>query len=147
MVNAIQRESPLMLNVVAAPPAPAPPRPAAAFGSSPIGNLSSFAPAAVDLMTSVASPSFGESTYANHFPSLDRADCRMVFHALRSAGSSWRAGPRASTTCCATAGEFRLPDANAIRTAAGADSTSRRARRAGRVNDMETSCQAGFDVA
>src|SRR5204863_5376260 len=60
-VNATQRESPLIVNVLAVPPG-APPRPPPAPPGSPIGNFISFASAAVDRMITDASPSFGART-------------------------------------------------------------------------------------
>src|SRR5262249_34023436 len=48
---------------------------------SPTGILVSVAPCAVPRTTTVALPSLGATTYANHLPSAESAVCRMVFHA------------------------------------------------------------------
>src|SRR5881392_3779218 len=85
MLKATNLESPEMASVVlGAAPNGFP----AAVGGSPIGNRCSVAPLAVCLTTTVASPSLGARTYANHFPSLEITGDRIDFHALRSAGVS-----------------------------------------------------------
>src|SRR6478672_9381762 len=83
IVNATNFESPEIASVAGA--AAAPKGFGAPDGGSPMEKRCSVAPAAVWRTTTVASPSLGDRTYANHFPSLETTGVRIDFQALRSA--------------------------------------------------------------
>lgn len=114
-VNAAQRESPLMTSELPPPPA-APPRPPPP--ASPIGYFISLPSAPVERMITVASPSLGARTYANHLPSLDKTVWRIDFHALRSAGCICLVGPAPAAGCCAQARVAKATQRAAARAAA-----------------------------